>query len=353
MNRRGLWIIAILLVVVATAYFGSSRQNPGPALDPDSTSPDGARALVALVGRLGGDIQVIEGVPQRDVDVALVLEDRLPRAQADDLERWVERGGTLVIADPSSLLTPRVGGGAVDEVAGSCSIAGLEDVETLDVGISRGYVVTEGADACFDTGDGEAFVVRRVSGEGTVVSLGGPDVFTNALLDEVDNAVLAGALLSGDGRRAAFVRPVLAGGGDRGLVDLIETPARAAMAQLLVVFLVVVVWRSRRLGRPVTEPQPVGIQGSELTNAVGRLLRNNRRPDRAAAILRDHARRDLSAVLGLPLDAPADVVESTITARTGLEPSEVTRAVSAPVDSDDALVDVAHLLARIREELSP
>lgn len=352
MNRRGLWIGAIVLVVFVAAYFGSSQQNPGPPLDPTSTSPDGARAVVELVDRLGGEMQVVDGVPSRDVDVALVLEDRLPREQADDLEDWVRRGGTLVVADPNSLLTPRVADGVVDVIDDRCAIDGLGDVRRLDVGVGRGYVEPDGADSCFPTGTDAAFIVRQRSGDGDIVSIGGPDLFTNALLDEQDNAVLAGALLAGDGRRAAFVRPTLAGSGDRGLVDLVETPARAALAQLVVVFLVVVAWRARRLGRPVTEPQPVQIQGSELTNAVGRLLRNNRRPDRAAAILRDQARRDLSSLLGLPLDADGDVVESTIVTRTTLDIAEVRRAVSDPVTSDDLLVEVAHLLSRIREELT-
>lgn len=352
MNRRGLWIGAIFLVVIGAAYVGSSRQNPGPALDPSSTSPQGAKAVVELVRRLGGEMRIVEGVPDAGAAVALLLEDRLPREQADGLEGWIRRGGTLVVADPSSLFTPRVGGGVVDVQRGVCEVAGLGEVRELDVGVSRRYVVPEQAETCFGSSNEEAFLVVERRGDGRVVSLGGPNVFTNALLDEVDNAVLAGALLSGEGRSAVFVRPTLAGGGDRGLVDLIDTPVRAALAQLVVVFLVVALWRARRLGRPVTEPQPVQIQGSELTNAVGRLLQNNRRPDRAAAILRDHARRDLSSLLGLPLDAPSDVVESTITARTTLDEVEVRRAVSDPVTSDELLVEVAHLLSRIREELT-
>lgn len=352
MSRRGAWIGVIVLVVLGAAYVGSSRQNPGPALDPTSTSPQGAKAVVELVRRLGAEMSVVDGVPDADIDVALLLEDRLPRKQADDLEGWIRRGGTLVVADPSSLLTPRVGGGVVDVQRGVCDVDGLGDVRELDLGVSRRYLVPDRAETCFRSSNGEAFLVVETRGEGRVVSLGGPNVFTNALLDEGDNAVLAGALLSGEGRRAVFVRPTLAGGGDRGLVDLIGTPVRAALAQLIVVFLVVVAWRARRLGGPVTEPQPVQIQGSELTNAVGRLLRNNRRPDRAAAILRDHARRDLSSRLGLPLDASSAVVESTVTARTTLDDVEVRRAVSDPVTSDELLVEVAHLLSRIREELT-
>lgn len=356
MNRRGVLVGLLLVVVVLGAYVGAARRTTGPPLDPGSTAPDGTRAVVELVARLGGTIDVVDGTPTDDVDVALLLEDRLDREPADALLGWVRGGGTLVVADPGSLLTPPAGGGAFDELAGTCDVDGLDDATRLDVGVSRTYDVPAGATGCFTARGGEAFAVVTPTGDGRVVALGGPDLFTNELLDQADNAVLVAALLVGEspgaGGRAAFLRPALAGGGERGLVDLIDTPVRAALAQLLVAFGVVVLWRARRLGRPVEEPQSVRIDGSELTRAVGRLLENNRRPDRAAAILRDRARRELSPMLGLPLDASVAAVESTLLARTDLSADEVHRAVAAEVRSDDGLVDVARLLVRIREEIT-
>ena len=344
--RRPLWILVLAAVVLVGAYFGAARRTSGPPLDPRSTAPDGTKGLVTLVSELGTPIEVVDGVPAATVRRALLLQDRLPRDQADALSAWVEDGGTLVVADPSSLLTPPVGGGVAGAVTDACELSGGAAV--LDVGLARRYHVPPAAASCFGDGDQAFLVVQRI-GAGTVVSLGGPDLFTNDLLDEADNAVLAAELLVGDGP-AVFVRPGLPGGGERTLVDLVDTPVRAALLQLLVAFGVVVAWRARRLGHPVDEPQPVAIEGSELTRAVGRLLAANRRPDRAAAILRDHARRDLSGPLGLALDAPADQVVRTLSGRTTLTADEARRAVADPVRSDDDLVAVAHLLARVREE---
>lgn len=352
MNRRVLVVVGLLLVVVLGAYFGAARRTTGPPLDPTSTAPDGTRALVELVDRLGGSMDVVSDTPTDDIDVALLLEDRMDRDQADELGGWVRRGGRLVVADPGSLLTPPGGFGVFDELAGSCAVPGLADVETIDVGTSRTFVTDAGATSCFRRGDGHAFLVVEPVGDGEIVSLGGPELFTNELLGTADNPVLAAALLVDDGGSTAFLRPAIAGSGDRGLVDLVDTPVRAALAQLLVAFGVIVLWRGRRLGRPVEEPQAVRIEGSELTRAVGRLLEKNRRPDRAAAILRDRARRDLSGLLGIPLDATVDVVIGAVGARTTLSEDEVRRAVAAPVTSDETLVDVARLLARIREELT-
>ena len=349
--RRATWVLGLVAVVVLGAYLGAARRTTGPPLDPRSTTADGTRGLVELVRTLGGSIEVVEGAPGDATGQAVLLEDRLPRAQADELTAWVEAGGQLVVADPTSLFTPAVAGAAVDTLRGSCALGGLTDVEVLDVGVSRFYDVPSGVDACFlDDGSG-AFVVVEARGAGTVVSIGGPDLFTNRLLDEADNAVLAAALLVGD-RPTAFVRPGLPGGGERGLVDLVDTPVRAALAQLLIAFFVLVAWRSRRLGRPIEEPQLVAIEGSELTRAVGRLLAANRRPDRAAALLRDRARRDLSAPLGLALDATVDEVVAALSARTTMGADDVHRAVAGSVTTDTDLVEVARLLARIRQEMT-
>jgi hypothetical protein len=352
MNRRTLIVVALLVVVVLGAYVGAARRTTGAPLDPGSTAPDGTKALVQLVDRLGGSLRVVDDAPTDDLDVALLLQDRLDRRQADELTGWIRRGGTLVVADPGSPFTPPGGTGAFDELSGSCAVPALEAVERLDVGLARTFAVGAGATGCFRVGDDEAFLVSEQEGEGQVISLGGPDLFTNELLGEADNPVLAAALLVDEGGSTGFLRPVPAGGGDRSLVDLVGTPVRAGLAQLVVAFGLVVLWRARRLGRPIEEPQPVRIEGSELTRAVGRLLENNRRPDRAAALLRDRARRELSGRLGLPLDGTVDAVRAAVAARTTLTEDEAWRAVAAPVRSDDDLVAVAHLLARIREELT-
>ena len=47
---------------------------------------------------------------------------------------------------------------------------------------------------------------------------------------------------------------------------------RGSLWQLALGFLVFALWKARRLGRPVAEPQPVELAASELTVAVGNLL---------------------------------------------------------------------------------
>ena len=355
MSRRIAFGALLVAAVLVGAYLTAARQTQGPPLDPSSTAPDGARAVVELVGALA-TIEVLDEIPGDDVDAALVLQDRFDRDAGEALLDWVRRGGTLVVADVDSTLTPPVTGTATGEVVDvTCTgdvPPGLADVDRLDVGDGFRFAVPDdAAGSCGPAGDG-ALVVVEAAGDGRIVSVGGPDPFTNRNLDEADNAVLAAALLAPEtGSRAAFLRPSLVvGTGDDGLVDLVDTPVRAALAQLVVAFLLAALWRARRLGRPVAEPQPVPIEASELTQAVGRVLARSDRPGPAAAALRDRARRDLSALLGLPLDASAEAVVEAIARRTDLTVAEARRAAVDPVTTDADLVEVATLLTRIRKD---
>ncbi|HSP03444.1 MAG TPA: DUF4350 domain-containing protein [Acidimicrobiales bacterium] len=354
MSRRIAFGALLVAAVLVGAYLTAARQTQGSPLDPSSTAPDGARAVVELVDALA-TMDVLDEIPGDDVDAALVLQDRFDRDAQDALLDWVDAGGTLVVADVDSTTTPPVVGTVTGPFEVTCAgdvPAGLADVSRLEVADGFRVAVPAGAaGSCSPPGDGALVVVEDV-GAGRVVSVAGPSTFTNRYLDEADNAVLAAALLAPDaGTRAAFLSPSLVvGTGDAGLVDLVDTPVRAALAQLVVAFLLAALWRARRLGRPVAEPQPVPIEASELTQAVGRVLARSDRPGPAAAALRDRARRDLSAPLGLPLDASAEAVVDALSRRTELSPAEARRAAIDPVTTDDDLVEVATLLTRIRKD---
>lgn len=353
MSRRVAFGALLVAAVLVGAYLTAARQTQGPPLDPTSTAPDGAKAVVELVDALA-TMEVLDSVPGADIDTALVLQDRFDRAAEGSLLGWVRAGGTLVVADVNSTSTPAVLGtftGPVDVDCVGDVPTGLADVARIDVGDGLRLEVPPGAGSCGPPGAG-AFVVVEPEGEGRIVGVGGPDAFTNRHLAQADNAVLAATLLAPErGTRSAFLRPsLLVGSGDRSLVDLVDTPVRAALGQLVVAFLLAALWRARRLGRPVAEPQPVPIESSELTQAVARLLGRADRPGRAAAVLRDRARRDLSGRLGVPLDASADAVVDAITRSTDLTEAQARRAAIDPVTSDDDLVQVAALLTQIRKD---
>ncbi|HMK11019.1 MAG TPA: hypothetical protein VK461_05540, partial [Acidimicrobiales bacterium] len=197
-----------------------------------------------------------------------------------------------------------------------------------------------------------AFVVAQPNGNGWIVATGGAGPFVNDRIDSEDNAALAANILvPHDGARVAFLERANPGTGEgnKSLRDLIPTRVRMALAQLLIAFVIFALWRGRRLGRPVSEVQPVEIAGSELVVAVGNLLQKTGRPQAAAERLRADLHRDLTSRLGIPPTASADVVADLAAQRTGYDRSKLADALAGPLPTTaEALVVAARDIEEVR-----
>ena len=349
----GAALLVSLIVIGLIAGDGGSSKS-GPPFSPSSTSADGTRGLVLLLGELGADVRVGQRLPDASTHVALLLHDGLDDQSRQQLEAWVSSGGTLVLADPDSPIAPGTtgfsGSGRADR--GTCDIPALDDVSELSVPFGIDFDVRGEAQSCF--GDGRnAFIVSATRGQGRIVSIGGPDVFTNTVLDAADNSVLAARLLvPGDGGSVAILDPNAPGSGTTTLGDLIADRVFQAILQLGVAFVVYALWRSRRVGRPVAEPQPVAIAGSQFVRAVGGLQQRSRAADRAATTLRTDTRRMLSDRFGVPLNMDTASLAALTATRTGLDRNQVAAALSdAPILDEASLVALGQQLDTIRQHV--
>jgi hypothetical protein len=354
------WVGVVVGVALVVAVAGRGPEEGAP-LDPASPGPLGAKGLVEVLAELGGRVRVSADQPGPGTETALLLSDDLTLERRQGLLDWVRRGGTLVVADPSSGVTEvrQVGStriGLLDaEIERRCDVAALRDVGRV---AAPGGVVFEvpeggGARACFPRNNGAWLLVQPLGG-GTVVRLGGASALVNQELGEADNGVLLASLLVPSARTAVQVlQPPLPGGGDGGLGDLIAPRVRLALWQLVVAFALLALWRSRRLGRPVAEPQPVQLPGAELVMAVGNLLQRAKGRGQAAGLLTDDLRRSLAERLGLPPSAPADLVADTVAARTGIPRERVLRTLALTTPRDEAeLVALSQAIDAVRREVT-
>lgn len=379
MSRRGrvlAWAGVLLgLAVLVLAVRRSPDQ--GTALDPNGTGTLGAKGLVLLLEEGGADVRISARPPAADRRTAIVLRDTFDKARTDAVVLWVRRGGTLVVTDPTSslsqvepVLSPLSAAAAADELRRACGgIPALAGISTIRTG--GGLVFDRqgrepGAIGCFPAGDGD-WLVATPLGRGTVVALGGSAPFVNSHLDEAGAAGLAMALLAPEPGTPTQVMSDLApdsaeaGGdqpsGDEGLFSGLPPGARVAGAQLLVAFLGAALWRSRRLGRPVTEDPPVEIPGSELVVAVGNLYQRGRHRRRAADVLATHARRAVADRLGLPSGADPGTLAEVASTRAGMPAGEILAVVDPPEPLDDesliALARATDALARGLSEPAP
>jgi hypothetical protein len=365
--RRALpWVAVVLGVALVVAVAGRGAEEGNP-LDPASAGPLGTKGLVEVLRGLGGRVTVSAGRPGAGTDTALLLSDDLTPERRQGLLDWVRRGGTLVVADPSSGVTrvEPVGStrfGLLDaEIERRCAVPALRDAERV---AAPGGVVFEipegregppvgGTQACFPRNDGAWLLVQPLGG-GTVVRLGGASALVNQELGEADNAVLLASLLVPvEGTAVQVLQPPLPGGGTAGLDDLIAPRVRLALWQLVVAFALLALWRARRLGRPVAEPQPVQLPGAELVVAVGNLFQRAKGRGQAAGLLTDDLRRSLAERLGLPPSTPADLVADAVAERTGIPRERVLRTLTRTTPRDEAgLVALSQAIDTIRREVT-
>ncbi len=371
---RGLWMWAVAVVVIGLLlFFIGRRGSDGPPYDPRSTSEDGTRAVVRLIEDLGGSVEIIQGAPaSADAgDVALILVDRY-RSNDPDLDpdladslaaevltirRWVEQGGTLIVADPESQFNPSEArelhsGGTTCDID---ALAGL----TIDTDADDGsifavdYSSTGDRQACFGS-TGQAAVVVAQRGEGTSVAFGLRDLVTNQHLGTADHAQLAVALLvPSPGTRVVILDGPTFSTGTETLGDLVPSGVKWGLGLAAVAFGFFALGRAFRHGRPVREPQLVEIAGSELVVAVGTMYERSRQVDSAAATLRQLAQDDLAHDLGLPknssVDAIADGLSRLSTGADGLQPEAIGQTLAhRQVQTEDELVQLANEIDALR-----
>lgn len=304
------WLVLVAALVLVTVLAGGAGSD-GPPLDPRSVNPDGTRALIETLERLGADVQLDRSVPGADSTAALLIVDRLSDDDAEQVRTWVRDGGTLVVTDPASRFAPFRSGFAGGETSsGDCTISWFENARIA----AEGRTFDPGnADHCFGTRD-QAFVTIESRGAGRIVALGGPRLFTNEQLGRLDHAYVGTSLLAPEPQRArvSVLSPSLIDFGDQSLDGLVATRIRNAIIMALAAFCLYALFRMRRLGSVVREPQPVPIRGSELVLQAGVLSERAKDPASAAETIRHDFIRRWRRTLALDHDDPARLAEQLV-----------------------------------------
>src|ERR1039458_157248 len=168
--------VAVLGAVVAIGLFwwvAGPAASSGAPYAPSSVAPDGAKALAILLERLGARVGTSGALPAPGGGVVLVLYDQLDHTARAQVADWVRRGGTVVVADPSSPLegvSPAPGllnqaATAPQVLAPACSAPWVGGVERIATAGDDLLEVPRGASARFPPA-GDAFAVAREEGAG-------------------------------------------------------------------------------------------------------------------------------------------------------------------------------------------
>jgi hypothetical protein len=364
--RTTRWVLLALAVIVGvatlTAYLTAPR--PGGPMDPEATSPEGARALVTILREHGvdvvaaGDIAAVEQAARPDT---LVLVAQTFYLVDDDVLRRLAAlpGDRLLVAPVSRTreqLAPEL---KIDrqttfgDSKPGCDLREANRAGEVQLGFADSYQssgkvpVTRcygGALARFDH-DGR---------EVTVVSSG--EFMTNAGLLKEGNAALA-MNLAGSHPRVIWYAPQHTEGdaepGGAGLLGLLPDQVGWVVLQLCVVVAALALWKGRRIGPLVAEQLPVVVRASETVEGRGRLYRSRRARDRAAQALRTAAMQRMMPRIGLAPDAEPPAVVAAVAERCGSPAQAVGHILFGPPPaSDPDLVLLAHDLDNIERQVA-
>lgn len=366
MKRRSVrnWsIVTLIFLVLALLQLVGSSGVKAP-YDIESVQPNGAKWFVMLMQEAGAKV-VKSNLPEGRT--AVILRDTLTREETDDVQRWVERGGTLIVADPySSFHQGRIEGNLLtvpSTLEPHCStnfLGGVRRIAPEKDGNEYFFHSDLESDAqCFPAGGKKAyFLQQRLVGRGQLIELGGSDIFTNDRLDKADNSVLVTNLLRPSAGNVIAVldtrtpQATDAGSKDVGLSSLVSPGVRDAFWLLFAAAALFMLWNARRLGRPIDEEPLVRIPASQLVVATGNLLELADQPRAAAEMLAADFRRSLSDRFGIRMDAENQTYIDLVSLRTGMDGGRLALAFQPErVASNESLVAYAQHLERLQQEV--
>ncbi|OBA71797.1 hypothetical protein A5641_10040 [Mycobacterium sp. 1554424.7] len=356
-----LTVVALAVIAGVGAYLTAPR--PGARMDPKSTEPDGAHALVTLL-RDGG-VEVVVADTVADVERVARPGTQILVAQSQYLtdttllDRLANVPADLLLVEPTvrarEALMPGVrmsAGSTSFDSNPNCPLREANRAGAVRFGPSDTYRATDSRaiTSCYD-----GILIRYRDGGRTVTAVGSTDFMTNGSLLQAGNAALA-MNLAGARPRLVWYAPHRIEGETSSpatISDLIPENVTWIVWQLCVVVLLVALWKGRRPGPLVAEELPVVVRASETVEGRGRLYRSRRARDRAAAALRAATVQRLLPRLGLGPGAPAPAVVATVARRCGADPGFVSYHLFGPPPATDLdLLQLARALDDIERQVT-
>ncbi len=361
------WILLALAVIVAFATLSAylTAPRPGGRMDPESTGPDGARALVTLLREHGVDVLEAPDVAAAEAaarpDTLLVVVQTYHLVDDDVLERLADLPGDRLLVQPNSptrrALAPEVkrsdatafGGGERPD----CDLREATRAGAVQFSVSDTYEAT--ADDIELTRCYDGTLVRYTADGRDITLIGDSGFMTNSGLLKAGNAALA-MNLAGTDRRMIWYAPQFTEGesdGASSLFDLVPEHVSWILWQLVAVVALLALWKSRRIGPLVAERLPVVVRASETVEGRGRLYRSHRARDSAADALRTAALQRMQPRLGLGVNPDPAALVQAISAQCNIHPQAVAHTLFGPPPDDDAaLVSLARELDNIERQVA-
>ena len=365
--RSARWVLLALAVIVGVATLASylTAPRPGGPMDPESTSPEGARALVTILREHGVDVIAADDIAAVEnaarPDTLILVAQTFYLFDDDLLSRLATLPGDRLLIAPVSrtreALAPEVKIGGTTTFGDSkpdCDLREATRAGAVQLGLGDAY---EAAGDVPVTRCYGGALVRYIHDGREVTIVSASDFMTNSGLLKQGNAALA-MNLAGSHPRLIWYAPQHSeagaeSGGSARITDLIPDQVIWVVLQLCLVVALLALWKGRRIGPLVAERLPVVVRASETVEGRGRLYRSRRARDRAADALRTAALQRMMPRIGLGHDAEPPAVVTAVAERCGSSPQAVAHILFGPPPaSDPDLVNLAHELDNIERQVA-
>jgi hypothetical protein len=363
-RRSWRWLLFTVAAICVVAAIGTylTATRPGGRMDPTSTGPDGAHALVALLRDHGVTVVVANSINDAETAArpgSLLLFAQTQRVTNESLlKRLADTPGDLLLVEPTSharaALAPgiRSGGASVLDTKPDCVLREADQAGSVDFGPANTFQAD--ADKAVSSCYGGA-LVRYRDGERTVTVVGSTEFMTNVGLLRAGNAALA-MNLAGEHSRLVWYAPQRIEGGSSSsatIFDLIPNNVIWIVVQLWLTVILIALWKGRRIGPLVAEDLPVVVRASETVEGRGRLYRSRRARDRAAQALRAATLQRMLPRIGLGVDTPAPAVVIAMAQRSRSDPESLRHILFGPPPATDAdLIQLARALDDIERQVA-
>lgn len=371
------------------------------------TTPSGAKALYTLLARLGlrvGRLVTRATAIPADATVIVMLEPQttITATEALELRRWVDRGGTLILASEGPqgenaptrhlpeeffLRDPVAGAERLARIRAELDRRGggepyrednrlvwrtnrtgryLAGVRSLELGLDASRAPSPEAlttalarfsDGRRDwpvAGDDPFWLCTMTAiGAGQVFCLPTAALFANGQLARGDNALFAVNLIAshaGDGR-VLFDEYHLGNVGAESLWAIVSRPPARWVTLQVLLALALLGWRSAVRFGPVRDedPTPPRRPAVEYVFALAGLYRRAGAHREIARLWLEDARRRLRRAAGLGPDATDERIAARLAARLGRRPDEVTERLRRLADASEQGCGDRELVALARE----
>jgi hypothetical protein len=340
--RIAVGIVALLVLVnLALRFLGTLTGGTpgGPRSSSYATSPHGAAAYAALLGRSGHPVLQVRSLPHTSPlnpeTTAFLLDPPAVGPQdLDALRTFVSDGGRLIASGLSRQEMRRLASQVPDRAPGPPVVHedGLE-------------IRTGGATVWRD----EGLVAVRHVGDGSVVFLADSSPLQNALLGSADNAAFGLGLALPRSRPVEFLESYhgYGAGGGSGLSAL-PLAWKLLLGGLGLAALVYMVARGRRFGPAEEEDRNLAPPRRQYVDSLAAVVARSKRRDDAVGPVRREARDAVLRRASFPPDADNDTVR-VAAKRLGVS-DEDADALLRSVETDDEVLVLGRAAARIRED---